>query len=168
MLTQLKKINDAFSAFPDKDIIPLASDGDWSMHHLLEYLLEKYGPAEVWVSSFSITEVAIRTFLNLQEKGLIQQLHCLFDFTVKRHKTGLLFFASHIVSEIAIDKCHAKLILIRSEKVTITVVASANFNINDKKEVAIIHFSQWFFEFYLNKLIQWMESGIKISANEFN
>ena len=168
MQQQFKKIEQAFSLYSDRDIIPLASDGDWSMHHLLEYLMEKSGPAEVWISSFSITEVAVRTFLNLHEKGLIRELHCLFDFTVKHHKVGLLFFASNIVSEIAIDKCHAKLILIRNEKFTITVIASANFNINDKKEVAVIHFSQWFFDFYHQQLSQWIESGIKISAGEFN
>lgn len=167
MQKSLKKIHQAVSAFKDSSVIPVASNGDWSMHELLEYLLGISGPAKVWISSFSITEVAIRTFLNLQETGQITNLSCLFDFTVKRHKTGLLFFANNVVSDITISKCHAKLILIENADCTIAVVGSANFNINDKKEVAVIHFKRWFFDFYLNVLKDWMQSGLKITADEF-
>lgn len=162
-----KKIDDAISKFKGSEVIPIASDGEWSMHQLLEYLLGISGPAKVWISSFSVTEVAIRTFLNLHDSGLLQELHCLFDFTVKRHKVGLLFFANNVSTEIAIDKCHAKLILIQNENFTITVVGSANFNINDKKEVAVIHFGKWFFDFYHALLTGWIASGLKVSNDEF-
>lgn len=163
-----RKIHEAVSKFGNSDVIPIASDGEWSMHQLLEYLLGISGPARVWISSFSITEVAIRSFLKLQERGLIEELHCLFDLTVKRHKAGLLFFANNVVSEISISKCHAKLILIQNKKYTISVVGSANFNINDKKEVAVIHFGQWFFDFYKDRLTVWMDAGLKITPDEFN
>lgn len=168
MQKSLQKINKAFSGFENSNIIPVASDGEWSMHHLLEYLLRISGPSSVWISSFSITEVAIRTFLNLQEEGLIMDLHCLFDLSVKRHKIGLLNFANNVVSEIAVSKCHAKIILIKNEQHTITVVGSPNFTINDKKEVAVIHKEQWFFEFFFNELTTWMEAGLKIDSNDFN
>jgi hypothetical protein len=46
-------------------------------------------------------------------------------------------------------------------------VGSANFNVNDKKEVAVIHFERWFFDFYLGTIKEWMESGIKIQPDEF-
>ncbi len=168
MQKHLAKIHEAVSAFEGKGLIPVCSDADWSMHQLLEYLMGVTGPAKVWISSFSITEVAIRSFLNMQEKGLIQQLHCLFDLTVKRHKMGLLFFASNVVSEITITKCHAKLILIQNENYSITVVGSANFNVNDKKEAAVILYEKWLFDFYLGVLTGWMESGLKITTDEFN
>jgi hypothetical protein len=168
MQKHLQKIHEAFSKFTGNKIIPVSSDGDWSMHQLLEYLLRVSGPASVWISSFSITETAIRSFLQLQEKGLIQELHCLFDFTVKRHKIGLLFFLHNVVTDVVVTKCHAKLILIENENYTIAVVGSANFNINDKKEVAIIHFEKWFFDFYLDILKDWMETGMKIQPDEFN
>jgi hypothetical protein len=167
MQKHLQKIHEAFSKFGGKPVIPVSSDGDWSMHQLLEYLLRVSGPANVWISSFSITEVAIRSFLQLQEKGLVGELHCLFDLTVKRHKIGLLFFLNNVVSDVVVTKCHAKLILIQNEKYTITVVGSANFNVNDKKEVAVIHFERWFFDFYLGTVQQWMDSGIKIQPDEF-
>lgn len=168
MQKSLQKIHEAFSQFQGKEIIPVASNGDWSMHHLLEYLLGISGPARVWISSFSINEVAVRTFLNLQDAGLIQELHCLLDLSVKRHNLGLLFFANNIVSGISLSKCHAKMILIENETYTISVVGSANFNINDKKEVAVIHFGRWFFDFYFDVLSGWIQSGIKISTDEFN
>lgn len=168
MQSSLQKIQQAVQKFRGKSVIPVASDGEWSMHHLLEYLLGISGPAKVWISSFSITEVAIRTFLKLQETGQIAELQCLFDLTVKHHKAGLLFFANNVVTRIAVAKCHAKLILIENDKMQITVVGSANFNINDKKEVAVIHMERWFFDFYKDTLTTWMNSGITISADEFN
>jgi hypothetical protein len=168
MQKHLQKIHEAFSKFEGNKIIPVSSDGDWSMHQLLEYLLGLSGPANVWISSFSITEVAIRSFLQLQEKGFIRELHCLFDFTVKHHKIGLLFFLNNVVTDVVVTKCHAKLILIENENCTIAVVGSANFNVNDKKEVAVIHFEKWFFDFYLGIIQQWMEAGIKIQPDEFN
>lgn len=146
----------------------MASDADWSMHQLLEFVLRKTGPAKVSLSSFSITEVAVRTFLTLKEEGLIQQLDCLFDMTVKRHKVGLLFFTSNVANNIWISKCHAKLILIENEEHSFCVVGSPNFNINDKKEVIVIHKDRWFFDFYRETLAGWMNEALRIDPDEFN
>ena len=163
-----QKINKAFESFGDRNVIPMASNAEWSMHQLLEFLLRKTGRAKVKLSSFSITEVAIRTFLNLKEEGLIERLDCLFDLTVKRHKAGLLFFTSNVADNIVVSKCHAKLILIETAEYAITVVGSPNFNINDKKEVVVVFFERWFFDFYSQVLDTWMEEGLRIDAHEFN
>ena len=164
----LQKITQAFEKFAGCNVIPMASNGEWSMHQLLEFLLQKTGPANVRISSFSITEVAVRTFLNLKEKGLIEHLNCLFDLTVTRHKAGLLFFTSNVADKIVVGKCHAKLILIETTQDSITVVGSPNFNINDKKEVVVLHTDRWFFDFYSQVLDDWMKQGLTIDANEFN
>jgi hypothetical protein len=167
MQKYLQKIHNAYLKFEGSNVIPMASNADWSMHQLLEYLLRITGPAKVAISSFSITEVAIRTFLNLKEEGLIQQLDCLFDFTVKQHKAGLLFFTSNVADTISISKCHAKLISIENDLFTLTVVGSPNFNVNDKKEVMVIHSDRWFFDFYYQVLTSWMADGLKIDADEY-
>lgn len=167
MQKHLQKIHEAYLKFEGSNVIPLASNADWSMHQLLEYLVLKTGPAKVSISSFSITEVAIRTFLNLKDAGLIQRLDCLFDFTVKQHKAGLLFFTSNVADSISISKCHAKLILIENDMFSLTVVGSPNFNVNDKKEVMVIHSDRWFFDFYNEILTSWIADGLKIDANEY-
>ncbi len=147
--------------------IPYFSTGEFSMHELIEHLLEQTGPAKVVLSSFSITEVAIRTFQRLMEKRTIQSMACLFDFTVRRHKLGLLFFASNVISRIAITKCHAKIVLIYNGKHYITIVSSANLNINDKIEAGIISTDTKIFDFYYNHLIAEIATGLQINEHGF-
>lgn len=146
--------------------IPFWSDGDFSMHELLEYLLMQTGKASVRISSFSITEIAIRSFSRLQENGLISELKCLFDFTVKQHRLGLLYFASNIIAAISLTKCHAKLIIIENDEWKVVVIGSANFNINDKKEVGIISAVPAIYNTFSTKYNEWFNEAIKIDKDD--
>jgi hypothetical protein len=167
----MKSCSNKFSGIqpvePEK-IFPFFSEGTYSMHELLEFLLQKTGPATVRVMSFSITEVAIRTFLNLMENGNIKKLECIFDLTVKRHRLGLLYFMNNVVSAISLTKNHAKLILIQNKNWKITVVGSANFNVNDKIEAGVISTQPDFFNFYNERFNLWFNQGILVSKDEFN
>jgi hypothetical protein len=147
--------------------IATSSSGEYSMHELLEYLLDITGPASVRVSSFSISEVAIRSFYSLMEKGVITQLLCLFDISVKRHKLGLLFFASNIGCRIALSKNHAKILLIENDGWKLVVVGSANLQVNDKNEVAVISTDPGFYDYYSNTYWLWFSNALTISPNEF-
>ena len=167
----MKNYSNKFSELQTVDqnvIFPFSTEGTFSMHELLEFLLQKTGPATVRVMSFSITEVAIRTFLNLMEHGSIEKLECIFDLTVKRHRLGLLYFMNNVVSAISLTKNHAKLILIQNKKWKITVAGSANFNVNDKIEAGVISTQPDFFDFYNEKFNQWFNQGILVSKDEFN
>jgi hypothetical protein len=145
--------------------LPYWSDADFSMHELLECLLEQTGPASVRISSFSITEIAVRAFSNLQERGLITGLKCLFDFSVKQHRLGLLFFASNVLTHISLCKCHAKLILIKNDEWRVAVVGSANFNVNDKKEVGIISSVESIFNMFSKKYDDWFSEAMIIDRD---
>jgi len=147
---------------------PFSSEGTFSMHELLEFLLQKTGPATVRIMSFSITEVAIRSFLNLMENGSIEKLECIFDLTVKRHRLGLLYFMNNVVSAISLTKNHSKLILIQNSDWMLSVVGSANFNVNDKIEAGVISTQSEFFNFYNERFTRWFNQGILVSKDEFN
>ena len=117
---------------------PFWSNGKWSMHDLLLYLVKLSGPAKVWLSTFSISEIAIRAFSHALETGLITELHCLFDYTVKTHKLSLLYFAGNIVSDIRLVPNHSKVILIENNDWKITVISSANMSPNPRIEAGVI------------------------------
>lgn len=146
---------------------PYFSDGEFSMHELFEHVLTQTGPAEIAISSFSIAEVAVRTFFRLAEIGIITNMKCLFDLGVKRHKLGLLFFSMNVVSSISLSKNHSKMILISNDQWCVSIISSANFNINDKKEVWIISADQDIFCKCQDKYTEWFESGLKVSIDEF-
>jgi hypothetical protein len=166
----MKNLSDKFEGIQEikqNVTFPFASEGTFSMHELLEFLLTKTGPASVRITSFSITEAAVRSFLNLMEAGVILRLECLFDISVKRHKLGLLYFVNNVASSIALAKCHAKLILIENDKWRISVIGSANFQVNDKIEAGVISTQPGFLKFYWNRFTLWFLKGILISKDEF-
>lgn len=143
------------------------SEIEFSMHELLDAILQMTGPASVWISSFSISEVAIRTFHRLSEDRVITDLHCIFDQSVKRHRLGLLFFALNVSGKVSLAKNHAKIILIENENWKLTVLSSANFNVNDKIEAGIITGCLDMFSFYKEKLESTFYNNIIIYRDDF-
>ena len=68
------------------------SDGDWSSHDLLFYLLNITGPAKVYFSTWAISEYAIRQLYNMIQEGHIIELHGIFDYRNGIHKPAELQF----------------------------------------------------------------------------
>lgn len=148
-------------------VTPYYSECEFSMHELLERLVEMTGPAEVKVSSFSVTEVAIRTFLRLMDNRLITGLRCIFDRSVKMHHFALHLFALNVMTGLAMTKNHAKIILIQNERWKIAVVSSANLNVNDKIEAGIITGDPAIFDFYNRKFEDTFEKSIILEEDDF-
>ena len=149
-------------------LIPYYSEAEFSMHELLEALLKVTGPAYVKLTTFSITEAAIRTFHQLSDEKLILGLHCIFDISVRMHRLGLLNFALNVSGNIALTKNHAKIILIENENYKLTVISSANLNVNDKIEAGIITTQTEIFYFYFKKFWETYNKSVIIDQNEFN
>lgn len=166
----MKKFSNKFAELgniePDS-VLAYVSENSFSMHELLAHLLETTGPANVRIMSFSITEVAIRTFLNLIDSGKIQKLQCILDLSVKRYRLALLNFMNNVVTEISLIKNHAKLILIENEQWKVAVVSSANFNVNDKIEAGVILTKPLLFSVYDKHFVRWFNQGLKIQKDEF-
>jgi len=136
---------------------PFYSEGLWSMHELLYYLLTVTGKADVWLSSFSLSEIAIRSFVNAKEDNLIKSLSCLFDISARSNKRDLLFFANNVIDRIALTKNHSKIIVIKNNEWNIVVVASANLNTNNKLEAGAIFEGKQ----HTMKFIELIENQIK-------
>ena len=103
--------------FPDLGsgtIEPLIHKGEWAIHEVLPFLLQRIGPAQVKIATFSISEDSLRPLFFLVESGSITKLTLLLDATVKRHKLDMLLFALNITPAIRIDSNHAKILLVRS------------------------------------------------------
>lgn len=166
----MKKFSNKFAELgniePDS-VLAYVSENSFSMHELFAHLLETTGPANVRIMSFSITEVAIRTFLNLIDSGKIQKLQCILDLSVKRYRLALLNFMNNVVTEISLIKNHAKLILIENEQWKVAVVSSANFNVNDKIEAGVILTKPLLFSVYDKHFVRWFNQGLKIQKDEF-
>ncbi|WP_373835755.1 hypothetical protein [Bacteroides heparinolyticus] len=132
MAVQLEQLFE--KALVPGSIEPFMHKGEWAIHEVLPTLLSAIGPAEVRITTFSISEESLRSLFFLTESGMIPRLSMLVDMTVKRHKLGMLLFAAGITPEIRIDSCHAKLLLVENEKYRFGIVGSANLNLNHRWE----------------------------------
>lgn len=170
-------VNHMKNLFPDltKDtsltvLMPYISIGEFSLHQVIELVLEHFGiPADLTISSYSITENAVRSFQRLKEKGLIERLRCVFDLNVKRHRLSLLFYGLNIADEIYLTRNHSKIVIIEfKDCVPFAIIGSANLNNNDKIEDGLLtnHAAvSVFFKSELNKIIS---ESLKIELDEFN
>lgn len=142
---------------------PFFAEGHWSMHDLFLYLLHITGRAEIWMSTFSISEAAIRAIFDANDRLKVIKIHCLFDHTIPKNKLSLLFFAHNVVSDIAISANHSKVLLISNDRWKVTVVSSANMTPNPRKEAGVIFTTPEAFEFYKSKLETAIKEGIPVT-----
>ena len=141
------------------------TDGQWSHHQLLEYILEQTGPAEVMLSTFTICEASVRSLYNLCESGQITKLKCLFDTRTRKNKADILLFAAGITPAIYISDCHAKLVIISNDKWKIAIIGSANFSINSRLECGIICSVTDVFDFFKTNLETAMNTAVPFTLD---
>ena len=138
---------------------PYFTDGSWSMHELLYYVLMQTGKADIWLTAFSLSEQSVRTILKLQDSRLINSMHCVFNTEMRRFKTDLTLFAKYVFPNIRFASVHAKLILIKTESLNVAIVGSQNFSINKRYEAGMIITDINAYNFYYNKLNDlWLKS----------
>lgn len=126
----------------ENKIIKYKSSGSWSTHELLAYLIAKTGPADVYISTWTMGEDPARSIFQLKEKGLIKQLHCLFDYRIDTRAGEAFQFMKSIATTVRLDKCHAKVFVLKNERWGVTVVGSSNFSKNRRIEAGTIFINQ--------------------------
>ena len=161
-----KEIGESIGKLKKDTIYPFWSNGRWAMHDLLSWLLKQTGPASVQLSTFSISEVALRTIAHLIETGVIEWLECLFDYTIQRNKLQLLFFASQLTTNIYIAPNHSKVILIENDDWKVAVIGSANMTPNPRKEAGVIITDAESFEKMQNKFHDIITESKKIEQDD--
>lgn len=135
------------------------SAGDWSMHQLLEALLQKTGPAHVLISSYAFSETPTRRLAILKDNGLIKSLRLIIDNRVETRTAGSLQLLKGIADEMTMVATHAKVTLIRNSTWQISVIGSANYTTNVRHEAGIISCDMNTYGF--NK--QWIEKALYAS-----
>ena len=110
------------------------NSGQWSLHEMLDHVLTYTGPAHVKVTSYGISETAIRSFVNMMDSGRILSLDLVFDISTKRNKLNLLLFAKNVATRVYITANHAKLISVINDKHAVAINTSANLTVNRRNE----------------------------------
>lgn len=128
------------------------SKGAFNLIQLVLYILEQVGPADVFLSTYSISMDSISTLSRKREEGAIKDIRFLIDNRVRSISPKPFDYL--ITSFPGAYRCcalHAKVALIWNEDWHISVVGSQNATHNPKLERGIIHTTTdiWTFDYNL-------------------
>lgn len=130
-------LSDVIEILNDDEMIIFWTKGRWSMHQLIKHLLGITGPSDVTLCTWALTEKPLRVIHNLKETGQIKNLVGLFEHKIKTRGSAFAF-AQQFFDEILLTKCHAKVTILEGEKLSVSIMASANLTQNRRIEAGVI------------------------------
>lgn len=134
-------------------LIEFHTDGAWSLHQLLGYLLEQCGVSKVYACTWAISEDPARAIVEMKNSGAISELHFLFDYRIRNMKPAPLQLLMGACDSFGFVKSHAKIIAILGEKFSVGIITSSNFTKNPRFEAGFIHVSKESADFHKKGLL---------------
>ena len=131
--TKPKGLESLFGELKEMQCIHFVSDGSWSMYDFLMMALEQYeGPSNVWITTYSMTELSARVLAKLKDSGRINELKLIMDYQSKMRYPQVDQLIRNVATELALTPLHAKLLVIENGKNFLTFVGSANCTKNPR------------------------------------
>ncbi len=132
-------IKNLFGKIVPGEIIEFCTAGEFSMHQLLQYLLSCTGPADVYLSTWTIKEEPARILYSLIKEGYIKNIYCVLDYRIRTLDAKHFDFIKQMLTSYKLTKCHAKTIAVHGERLSLSVVSSANLSNNPRIETGYIN-----------------------------
>lgn len=133
-----RELRDIIGDLQQNESIHIPTRGVWSNHNLLDYVLQQTGPARVWLTSWTISEIAVRTLLQLIDSGTIVEVNCLFDERIKVQCPQAYQLVDKSGVMLKLTKIHAKSIVVLNDEWGVSVTTSANFTRNPRIEKYVV------------------------------
>lgn len=111
---------------------------DFQLYHLLEFILEQTGSANVVLTTFSVSEEFVRKLVQMKNSGLISRLVIIADHRTAVKALRLTLFTNNVSEELSLGNNHAKVLLIENECWKISVVTSQNQTRGNRIECGMI------------------------------
>ena len=141
--TKPKGLVNLFEDLKEIQCAHFMSDGSWSMYELLQYALSRFdGPCDVWLTTYSMTELSARVIAKLKDSDKIANLNVLMDYKSKMRYPQVDQLIRNVATRMGLTHLHAKVLVIGNRKNYLTVIGSANWTKNPRVEVGVIDQSQ--------------------------
>lgn len=119
---------DIIEKLPTNVCMPFATQGRVTSAKLLKQLLAKTGKANVYITSWSITQGAVQQLVNLIDTNAIGTIKIVLDSRAPKHWPDAFQLLSMNVEHLRLAKCHAKLIVVQNEHHSILIISSLNWS----------------------------------------
>lgn len=113
------------------------SFGQWSLAHILIYILSLTGPADVCATTYGLSPEVAKKILEAKEKGIIKNMTLVMDWKVRTYKAEAYFVAEQNFKT-RLCSIHAKVTTIINENWGVIIQGSSNYTRNNKIENNII------------------------------
>lgn len=106
---------------------------------ILEWILQQVGYAEVWQTSFSISEEFLRRLFFICKANKVSRINLVLDHKATNKTLKLWAFITQVIERTHLADNHSKILLVKSERDdTVSVVTSQNLTRGNRAESAFI------------------------------
>lgn len=120
---------------------------------LLRWLLQQTGVADIWVSSYSTSEAFLNGCYLLRQKGMVRHSAILLDQRAARKTLRLQRLLPVAFERVFMGQNHSKLLLVKNETMTISVITSQNQTYGARAESTIITTDRQVFDVLIEQFI---------------
>ena len=106
---------------------------------ILEWILGQVGVAEVWQTSFSISEEFLRRLFFITKDKHVSRINLVLDHKATNKTLKLWAFITQVIERTYLADNHSKILLVKSERGdTVSVITSQNLTRGNRHESAFI------------------------------
>ena len=106
---------------------------------ILEWILSQVGIAEVWQTSFSISEEFLRRLFFITKDKKVSRINLVLDHKATNKTLKLWAFITQVIERTYLADNHSKILLVKSEAGdTVSVITSQNLTRGNRHESAFI------------------------------
>ncbi len=106
---------------------------------ILEWILSQVGIAEVWQTSFSISEEFLRRLFFICKANKVSHINLVLDHKATNKTLKLWAFITQVIERTYLADNHSKILLVKSERGdTVSVITSQNLTRGNRHESAYI------------------------------
>ena len=106
---------------------------------ILEWILGQVGVAEVWQTSFSISEEFLRRLFFITKDKKVSRINLVLDHKATNKTLKLWAFIAQVIERTYLADNHSKILLVKSEAGdTVSVITSQNLTRGNRHESAFI------------------------------
>lgn len=106
---------------------------------ILEWILSQVGVAEVWQTSFSISEEFLRRLFFICKANKVSRINLVLDHKATNKTLKLWAFITQVIERTYLADNHSKILLVKGENgTTVSVITSQNLTRGNRHESAFI------------------------------
>lgn len=105
---------------------------------ILQWILDHTGPADIRMTSFSVSEEFLRRIYFIGRKGLVRNLDIVLDFKATNKTLILWPFIAQTVRGCYLANTHSKVLLVSNEKWSVALVTSQNLTRGNRYESGLV------------------------------